>query len=242
MKTSNTITAACAYTAPVMRRAMDDALRPGGMTSTAEALERVPLSHGSLVLDAGCGPAKTTAFLLDQAECRVIGLDSDPQMKRPEAVKAANSHFVRGDICSIPFADRCLDAVFCECVLSLVSDPEGALAEIHRALKPGGLLYYSDMFARARGAVSILDTRASCLSAPADLETIQRRLYAKGFAPIAEIDQTILLRQTAARIIFEYGSLKLFWQEVLGIPDATDCIMQIKALRPGFVYFIAIRN
>ena len=46
----------------------------------------------------------------------------------------------------LPFADRCFDAVVAQAVLEHVMDPERAVAEIHRVLKPEGLVYAETPF------------------------------------------------------------------------------------------------
>lgn len=53
---------------------------------------------------------------------------------------------VFGDACRLPFADNVFDAVACFEVLEHVQDPESALAEISRVLKPGGYAVLSMPF------------------------------------------------------------------------------------------------
>lgn len=50
---------------------------------------------------------------------------------------------VDGDICHLPFATESAGGVICKEVLEHVFEPERAVAEMHRVLKPGGLLYCS---------------------------------------------------------------------------------------------------
>ncbi len=53
---------------------------------------------------------------------------------------------VDGDICSLPFRSDSADAIICKDVLEHVVDPVGAVREMHRTLKPEGLLYCSVPF------------------------------------------------------------------------------------------------
>jgi len=53
---------------------------------------------------------------------------------------------VDGDIHHLPFATACADAVICKDVLEHLPLPHLAVAEIHRVLKPGGILYCSIPF------------------------------------------------------------------------------------------------
>ena len=46
-----------------------------------------------------------------------------------------------GDIHAIPLADASVDAIICRSVLEHVKNPNVAIIELHRILKPGGLLF-----------------------------------------------------------------------------------------------------
>ena len=91
------------------------------------------------ILDVGCG---TGAILkrLGNPE-KNIGVDL-----APEALvfcRQRGLHNVReGNICALPFADASFNAVICSSVLyhQWVSDIERAMGEMHRVLRPGGVL------------------------------------------------------------------------------------------------------
>jgi SAM-dependent methyltransferase len=227
------------YSSPIMRQALGDALRPGGLQSTLQLLELAPLPANSLVLDAGCGPGKTAALLLSHKGSRIIALDRDSTLLAQAGQAAAAIAAVQGDVAALPIASESLDAVFCECVLALLHKPEMALAEFHRTLKPGGRLYYSDMTAQGGSGCPDTSPKASCLDGPEDLESLRQRLLDLGFSVMAEKDQTRLLRETAGRLIFEFGSLDLFWQAVLGQSGCRNgCSTNRPGFRPGYVAFL----
>ncbi|WP_246787741.1 class I SAM-dependent methyltransferase [Bradyrhizobium sp. CCBAU 53421] len=100
-------------------------------------------------LDAGCGTG-TLSRLLAARGCDVTGVDASPEMiaaahGRPADGKLAELLTFRQipTIANLPFADRSFDGVLCASVLEYVPDVAQCLAQIHRVLRPGGLLLVS---------------------------------------------------------------------------------------------------
>ncbi|ATL27512.1 class I SAM-dependent methyltransferase [Streptomyces formicae] len=96
------------------------------------------------ILDIGCGDgtaAATAAPLL--AGHRLIGVDwSQDALKRAHALLP---HVVRGELTDggLPFADGAADAVLFSEVIEHLVDPDSALDELRRVLRPGGHLMLS---------------------------------------------------------------------------------------------------
>jgi ubiquinone/menaquinone biosynthesis C-methylase UbiE len=99
---------------------------------------------GARVLDVGCGDAGVlVAFAEAGAVCS--GLEPDPRSLERGSVRA-DEHGVSLDLRSgvaeqLPFGDAAFDLVVLDNVLEHVRDRNATLAEIHRVLRPGGLLY-----------------------------------------------------------------------------------------------------
>jgi SAM-dependent methyltransferase len=91
------------------------------------------------ILDAGCG----TGLILKQLgnPLKTVGVDI-----APEAISLCRQrgldNVYQADICALSFADRSFDVVICSSVLyhQWVKDVAGAVREMHRVLRPGGLL------------------------------------------------------------------------------------------------------
>ena len=106
--------------------------------------------QGDRVLDVGCGPGFYSRELLDQVgpEGSVTGVDQSPQMlavakRRTEGF--ANVAFEEGDATALPVEGERFDRALSVQVLEYVRDIPAALAEMHRALRPGGRVVIWDV-------------------------------------------------------------------------------------------------
>ena len=100
--------------------------------------------EGAAVLDVGCGDA---GVLIAFGERGASGTGIDPDIRSVErgAVRA-QEHGVSLDLRTgtaeaLPFDDSSFDLVILDNVLEHVASRDQTLAEIHRVLKPGSLLY-----------------------------------------------------------------------------------------------------
>ena len=105
-----------------------------------------------ILADIGCGPGLLTTLIAQKfPRLRVLGLDTAQEM-----VKTANANavslgfegrveFREGNIQSLPLPDHSLDFAISSLSLHHWSEPGRGLAEIHRALKPGGQVLLIDI-------------------------------------------------------------------------------------------------
>jgi 2-polyprenyl-6-hydroxyphenyl methylase/3-demethylubiquinone-9 3-methyltransferase len=93
---------------------------------------------GRLFLDAGCGTGHFSRRAAKRG-AEVVSLDVGPALLAKVAGKCS-SHPVIGDVLSLAFADRSFDFVLSTEVIEHTVDPEAAVRELVRVLKPGGTL------------------------------------------------------------------------------------------------------
>ncbi len=104
------------------------------------------LHAGMTLLDCGCGPGTITAGLAEAvAPGLTIGVDlalEQIELAKTNAAHggAANVRFEVQDVYALSYADETFDAVFAHALIGHLHDPEAALREMGRVLKPGGVI------------------------------------------------------------------------------------------------------
>lgn len=124
------------------------------------------LLEGAHVLDLGCGAGRDvyTLSALVGEHGSVTGVDMTEQQlgvaKQHKdyhadvfGYKKSNVDFVLGELenlARLGFAENSFDVVVSNCVINLCVDKESVLKAVHRLLKPGGEMYFSDVYASRR--------------------------------------------------------------------------------------------
>lgn len=125
-----------------------------------------PALDGCTVLDLGCGSGRDCYLLsrLVGESGQVIGIDMTEQQleianrfkdwhAQRFHYKQPNVSFKQGymeDLKTAGISDNSIDLVVSNCVINLSPDKNSVLSEIFRVLKPGGELYFSDVYADRR--------------------------------------------------------------------------------------------
>ena len=105
----------------------------------------VPEASGE-VLEIGAGTGLNFALYDPAHVTRLAAVEPDPHMLRRAREKAADVgipielHAAGGE--SLPFADRSFDTAVITWALCTIPEPDAALAEVRRVLRPGGRLLF----------------------------------------------------------------------------------------------------
>jgi ubiquinone/menaquinone biosynthesis C-methylase UbiE len=104
-------------------------------------LEMARPAEGERILDVGCGTGVFTHDLL-AAGARVTGLELSLPMLRRAGKKASGLPFsmIQGDMRALPVADGSFDKTVSVTAIEFIEDARGAVAELFRVTRPGGLI------------------------------------------------------------------------------------------------------
>jgi ubiquinone/menaquinone biosynthesis C-methylase UbiE len=168
--------------------------------------------QGKTVLDLGCGTGRDVylAAQLVGEKGRVIGIDMTEQQlevarshidyHQQQFGYAKNNvefhHAYIEDLSTANIADASVDVVISNCVINLSANKKAVFKEIFRVLKPGGELYFSDVFADRR-IPEALKTDAvllgECLGGAMYTEDFRRVLNTLGCLDIRAMSKSLIV-------------------------------------------------
>lgn len=202
-----------------------------------EALE------GARILDLGCGAGRDV-YLLAQIvgeHGHVTGVDATPEQlevaRRHEdwhrarfGYAVANTTFLDGEIEQLDrlgLAPASFDVIVSNCVINLCRDKSAVLAGARRLLKPGGELYFADIYADRRLPPGLMDDpvlHGECLGGALYWNDFQNLAKRAGFAdPRLVADRPIEVGDPAIRR--QLGAARFF--------SATYRLFNIEGLEPA---------
>lgn len=212
-----------------------------------------PALEGMTVLDLGCGSGRD-AYLLSRLvgpHGRVIGVDMTAEQLAVARAHSAwqaerygyatsNVDFIEGyieDLAGCGIADASIDVVVSNCVVNLSPEKPRVFREIMRVLKPGGELYFSDVFADRRIADELRRDPVllgECLGGALYHEDFRRLMFEVGCAdvrtastsPVPLFDEAVIAR--IGMVNFSSRTLRAF---KLPLEDRCEDFGQIATYR-----------
>jgi len=170
-----------------------------------------PALTGKSVLDLGCGTGRdcfVLSYLVGESG-NVVGVDmTDEQLavaikhsdyhRRQFGHSRSNVDFRKGyieDLRAAGIEDESMDVVVSNCVLNLSPDKQSVFSEIMRVLKPGGELYFSDVFCARRIPEALANhpvLRGECLGGAMYTEDFRRLLVKLGVNDYRCVSSSVL--------------------------------------------------
>jgi SAM-dependent methyltransferase len=99
------------------------------------------VEEGQRLLDVGCGPGAFTAVALDRlGPGAVVAVDPSPSFVAACRERHPDVDVRQGAAEALPVEDAGFDRAVAQLVLHFVSDPPRSVAEMRRAVRPGGLV------------------------------------------------------------------------------------------------------
>ena len=152
-----------------------------------------PLLEEMTVLDLGCGTGRDVYIaskLVGETGC-AIGVDMteeqigtaikyQEEQRQRFGFKTSNVIFKKGyieDLKALDIKDNSIDVVISNCVINLSPMKEQVFKEIYRVLKPGGELFFSDIFVDRRISETLAADpvlRGECLTGAMYIEDFRR--------------------------------------------------------------------
>ena len=125
------------------REGKGDSMERGHRPVGEQAIARMNVPRGAMVLDVGCGSGWAARLMAEQASAgHVIGIDVSDEMvrvAREQSSRVANVEFQVASAEKLPFPDNTFTHAFSMESLYYYADIGKAASEIGRVLKPGGL-------------------------------------------------------------------------------------------------------
>ena len=152
------------------------------------------IKKGDTVIDLGSGAGNDVFIARHETgeEGKVIGIDMTPAMikrarENAETLNFKNVEFRLGDIEDMPVSSNIADVIVSNCVLNLVPNKPGVIAEIYRVLKPGAHFSISDIVLEGELPVEIKEAAemyAGCVAGAIQKKDYLNLIEKKGFRNI----------------------------------------------------------
>ncbi len=236
-----------------LRRLLDD-VHPAVRERFYGCGSPLPLALKAMtVLDLGCGSGRD-AYLLSRLvgeRGRVIGVDMTAEQltvarahlgwqAQRYGYAQSNVEFIEGfieDLAACGIADGSVDVVVSNCVLNLSPEKPRVFREIMRVLKPGGELYFSDVFANRRVPAELARDPVllgECLGGAMYREDFRRLMANAGCSDVRRIKESPIALQDEAIIakIGMIGFASITWRAFkLPLEDRCEDFGQITTYR-----------
>ena len=185
-----------------------DEFHTGGRAATKALLDQLSLAPSDHVLDVGCGLGGSSRYTVTEYGCRVTGIDLTPEFI--EAGRTLNQWVgldqqIQLDVASateLPFATPTFNHAFMLHVGMNIADKSALMANVFRALEPGGSFAVYDMMRTGDAELELpvpwaSDPAANAIAAP---EIYREAFSEAGFDLVAERNRKDFAEEFFAKV------------------------------------------
>lgn len=147
--------------------------------STGKAMAEL-LSASDTVLECACGTGAISKYLVQKCGMLTATDYSDGMLRRAKKKlkKFSSVTFEKEDITDLKYEDECFDKAVAGNVIHLLPEPDKALKELERVVKPGGKIilptYINQEKVKSRKAVRFLELLGAKFKRQFTMETYQK--------------------------------------------------------------------
>jgi phosphatidylethanolamine/phosphatidyl-N-methylethanolamine N-methyltransferase len=131
----------------------------------ARAAVNAAVACGPKVLEAGVGTGLSLGYYPEHAEVYGVDLSEDMLRRAQDKVDKRGLTHVKSlqvmDVTRLGFRDEMFNAVTAQFIITLVPEPEVALSEFARVLRPGGEIVLANHWGQPSGPIAALEEMAS---------------------------------------------------------------------------------
>ena len=139
------------YQLPITQFLLGDSFHPGGLKLTKQLAQQLLIGRDSRVLDIASGRGTSSLYLAEQFGCQVVALDLSENNLEYSRVLAKERNLssqittTTASAENLPFESNSFDAIICECAVCTFENPQQAVNEMFRVLKPNAKVGISDV-------------------------------------------------------------------------------------------------
>ncbi len=134
-----------------------DRLRLLNKLTNKAYLEFIQVASNSTILEIGSGLGIIAGSMAERdRSVQVTGIEYAQEQINQCPTHHPNLQFVQGDAQQLPFDDAQFDVVYGRYILEHLNNPQQALQEAYRVLKPGGIIYFQE------NAISLMRVFPEC--------------------------------------------------------------------------------
>lgn len=139
------------YQLPITQFLLGDSFHPGGLKLTKQLAQQLIIGRDSRVLDIASGRGTSSLYLAEQFGCEVVALDLSEKNLVYTRILAKEQNLssqitsTTANAEELPFENNKFDAIICECAVCTFENPQQAVNEMFRVLKPNARVGISDV-------------------------------------------------------------------------------------------------